>query len=119
MHVRELEGTINHMAMSLKEKGMLAIVTNIIEGAPTALTTFIEETSRIMKLTLQAKGKPIPVSNYVRTQEDYTKALQHAGLRIGSCTCNERIIAEPAPGVVNLPSSTMGGGCDGTRLALP
>ena len=82
MHVRELEGTLNHIAMSLKDKGTLAVVTNIIDGTPTALTTFIEETSGIMKLILQAKGKPIPVSNYVRTQEDYTKALQHAGLRI-------------------------------------
>ena len=35
-----------------------------------------------MKLILQAKGKPISVSNYVRTQEDYTKSLQHAGLSI-------------------------------------
>jgi hypothetical protein len=35
-----------------------------------------------MKLILQAKGKPILVSNYVRTQEDYTKALQQAGLNI-------------------------------------
>jgi hypothetical protein len=48
-------------------KGTLAAVTNIIDGTPTALTTFIEETSRIMKLILQVKGKPIPVSNYVRT----------------------------------------------------
>ena len=82
MHVRDLEGTLNRIAMSLKEKGTLAVVTNIIEGTPTTLTTFIEETSRIMQLILQAKGKPIPVSNYVRTQEEYTKALQHAGLRI-------------------------------------
>jgi 2-polyprenyl-3-methyl-5-hydroxy-6-metoxy-1,4-benzoquinol methylase len=82
MHIRELEGTLNHIAMSLKEKGVLVIVTNIVEGTPTVLTTFIEETSRIMKLILQAKGKPISVSNYVRTQEDYTKALQHAGLSI-------------------------------------
>jgi trans-aconitate methyltransferase len=85
MHVRELEGTLNHIAMSLKDKGTLVIVTNIIEGTPTALTTFIEETSRIMKLILQAKGKPIPVFNYVRTQEDYTKALQRAGLNIKFC----------------------------------
>jgi hypothetical protein len=84
MHVRELEGTLNHIAMSLKDKGTLTVVTNIIEGAPTALTTFIEETSRIMKLFLQPKGQPILVSNYVRTQADYTKALQQAGLRIES-----------------------------------
>ena len=68
--------------MSLKEKGNLAIVTNIIEGAPTALKTFIEETSRIMKLILQVKGKQILVSNYVRMQEDYIKVLQQAGLSI-------------------------------------
>jgi trans-aconitate methyltransferase len=82
MHVRELEGTLNRIAMSLKEKGALAVVTNIIEGTPTALKIFTQETSRIMKLILQAKGKPIPVSNYVRMQEEYTKALQHAGLRM-------------------------------------
>jgi trans-aconitate methyltransferase len=82
MHVRELECTLNHIAMSLKEKGTLSVVTNIIDGTATALTTFTEETSRIMKLILQAKGKPIPVSNYVRTQENYTKALQQAGLRM-------------------------------------
>jgi trans-aconitate methyltransferase len=82
MHIRELEGTLNHIAVSLKEKGTLAVVTNIIEGTPTALKTFFEETSGIMKLILQAKGKPIPVSNYVRMQEDYTKALQQAGLSI-------------------------------------
>jgi hypothetical protein len=33
-------------------------------------------------LILQAKDKPIPISNYVRTQEDYTTAVQQAGLRI-------------------------------------
>jgi hypothetical protein len=38
-----------------------------------------------MKLILQEKGKPIPVSNYVRTQEDYTKALQYSGLSIEFC----------------------------------
>ena len=32
MHIRDLEGTINRMAMSLKEKGTLAVVTNIIEA---------------------------------------------------------------------------------------
>jgi hypothetical protein len=58
------------------------VVTNVIEGAPTALTTFLEETSRIIKLILQAKGKPIFVSNYIHTQEDYTKALQQDGLGI-------------------------------------
>jgi 2-polyprenyl-3-methyl-5-hydroxy-6-metoxy-1,4-benzoquinol methylase len=65
MHVKGLVGTVNHIAMSLKDKGILAIVTNVIEGTPTALTTLVEETSGIMKLILQAKGKPILVSNYV------------------------------------------------------
>jgi hypothetical protein len=35
-----------------------------------------------MKLILQVKGKPISVSNYARTQEDYTKAFQQAWLSI-------------------------------------
>jgi hypothetical protein len=35
-----------------------------------------------MGLILQAKDKPIPVSNYVRTQAEYTNALQQAGLSI-------------------------------------
>lgn len=82
MHIRELEGTLDHIVMSLKDKGTLVVVTNIIDATPTLLTKFIEETSRIMKLILQAKGKPIPLSNYVRTQEDYTKALHQAGLSI-------------------------------------
>jgi trans-aconitate methyltransferase len=82
MHVRELEGTLNHVTMSLKDKGTLAVVTNVINSTPIALTTFIEETSGIMNPVLQAKGEPVPVSNYVRMQEDYTKALQRAGLRI-------------------------------------
>jgi 2-polyprenyl-3-methyl-5-hydroxy-6-metoxy-1,4-benzoquinol methylase len=82
MHVSALEGTLNHIAVSLKDKGTLVIVTNIIEGTPTAVATFIEETSGIMELILQAKDKPIPVSNYVRTQEEYTNALQQAGLSI-------------------------------------
>jgi SAM-dependent methyltransferase len=82
MHVRELEGTLTHIAMSLKNTGTLVIVTNIIDGAPSAFTSFIEETSGIMKLVLLAKDRSIPISNYVRTQEDYTKALQQAGLTI-------------------------------------
>jgi trans-aconitate methyltransferase len=82
MHVSALEGTLNHIAVSLKDKGTLVIVTNIIEGTPTAVATFTEETSGIMELILQAKDKPIPVSNYVRTQEEYTNALQQAGLNI-------------------------------------
>jgi 2-polyprenyl-3-methyl-5-hydroxy-6-metoxy-1,4-benzoquinol methylase len=82
MHIRELEGTLNRIAISLKEKGTFVAVTNIVDGHTTALAAFFGETSRIMKLILQAKGKPIPVSNYIRTQEEYTKALQHAGLNI-------------------------------------
>jgi trans-aconitate methyltransferase len=82
MHVRGLEGTLNHIAMSLKDQGTLAIVTNVITSTPTTFTTFLEETSGIMQLILQTKGQPILVSNYVRTQEDYAKALQHVGLRI-------------------------------------
>jgi hypothetical protein len=38
---------------------------------------------------------------------------------IGSCTCIERIIAEPDTWVIYLPSITMGGRRDGTRLAFP
>ena len=82
MHIRDIEGSINRIAMSLKEKGTLAIVTNMIKGTPTAREIVIEEPSRIMKLILQAKGQPIPVFNYARTQEDYTNALQRAGLRL-------------------------------------
>jgi 2-polyprenyl-3-methyl-5-hydroxy-6-metoxy-1,4-benzoquinol methylase len=82
MHVRELENTLNHIAMSLKDKGIIIVVTNIIDGIQAAFATFIEEISRIMKLILQDKGKPIHVSNYVRTQEDYTKAFQQARLSI-------------------------------------
>jgi len=82
MHIRELEGTLDHIVMILKDKGTFVVVINIIDGTPPVLKTFIEETSRIMQLILQAKGKPILVSNYVRTQEDYTKALHQAGLSI-------------------------------------
>ena len=85
MHVRELENTLNRIVMSLKDKGIFIAVTNIVDGISTVLEDFIEENSSIMKLILQVKGKPIPVSNYVRTQEDYTKALQQAGLRIEFC----------------------------------
>ena len=82
MHIRTLEGTLNHIALSLKDTGTLVIVTNIIEGTPTAITRFIGETSQIMKVILQAKGGAIHVLNYIRTQEDYTNALQQAGLSI-------------------------------------
>ena len=33
-------------------------------------------------MILESKGKSIIVSNYVRTQEDYAKALEEAGLSI-------------------------------------
>jgi len=46
-----------------------------------------------------------------------TSVGSRAGAR-RSCTCNKRIIPEPDTWVVNLPSITMGGGRDGTRLAL-
>jgi trans-aconitate methyltransferase len=82
MHIRGLAGTLNHIRMSLDDKGTLAIVTNVIEGNSEALNTFLKDTSGIMKLILQAKGQLILVSNYVRTQEDYTKAVQQAGLSI-------------------------------------
>jgi hypothetical protein len=82
MHIRELDGTLNRIAMSLKDTGTLVVVTNILDGTQKALTTFIKETSRIMKLVLQPKGQPILVSNYVRTQEEYRKAFQQAGLSI-------------------------------------
>jgi trans-aconitate methyltransferase len=82
MHVRELERTLTHVAMSLKDYGILVVVTNIIEGTPTALERFIVDTQAIMTLNLQIQGRPISVSNYVRTQDDYIKAVQQAGLRI-------------------------------------
>jgi trans-aconitate methyltransferase len=82
MHIREIEWTLNHIVMRLKNKGTLIVVTNITEGAQTVLEEFIKETSGIMKLILQVKGKSISVSNYARTQEDYAKAFQQAGLSI-------------------------------------
>jgi trans-aconitate methyltransferase len=85
MHIRDLEGTLNHITMSMKDTGTIVVVTNIIEETSAAMTPFTGETSRIMKLILQAKGGPIPVFNYVRTQEEYTKAVQHAGCRIEFC----------------------------------
>ena len=85
MHIRDIEGTLNHITMSMKDTGTLVVVTNILEGTSAAMTTFAGETSRIMKLILQAKGGPIPVFNYVRTQEEYTNAIQQAGCRIEFC----------------------------------
>jgi hypothetical protein len=74
--------TLNHIAMILKDKGNLVVVTNIIDNTSTEVETFIEDTSRIMKLVLQVKGKQTPVSNYVWTQGDYTKALQQLYVNI-------------------------------------
>jgi hypothetical protein len=68
--------------MSLKETGTLVVVTNVIEGPPTAVATFVEETSGIMRLLLQAQGQSMAVFNYVRTPDDYTKAVRQAGLRL-------------------------------------
>jgi ubiquinone/menaquinone biosynthesis C-methylase UbiE len=82
MHIRELECTLTHIAMSLKDQGTLIVVTNIVNGTQTILKKFIEETSRTMRLILQVNGKLIPISNYARTQEDYTKAFKQAGLSI-------------------------------------
>jgi trans-aconitate methyltransferase len=82
MHVRELESTLNHIILSMKDKGTLAVVTNIVHAHSAVMTAFFGERSRVMKLMLQAKGNPIPVFNYVRTQEEYTTAFQQAGLHI-------------------------------------
>jgi len=82
MHIRELERTFKRIVMSLKAHGMLVVVTNVIEGSPAALATCFEETSRIIQLVLQTQGKPILVSNYARTQEEYITAAQQAGLRL-------------------------------------
>jgi hypothetical protein len=69
----------------MKDNGTLVIVTNIVGGTPAAMATFTGATSRIMKLILQTKGGPIPVFNYVRTQEEYTHAIQQAGCRLEFC----------------------------------
>jgi SAM-dependent methyltransferase len=93
MHTRDLEGTVNRIATSLKEAGALIVVTNIVHGTPTGLTTFLEETSGIMQLILRVQGKPIPVANYARTHADYTNAFQEAGLSIAfSQTYEPRIL---------------------------
>ena len=54
-----------------------------------------------MKLILQVKGKPIPVSNYARTQENYTKAFQQAWLSINFLrnTDKDFTFEEEFPGV--------------------
>ena len=102
MHVRDLEGTLRRIAMSLQDQGTLVVVTNILEGTPTALAAVIEDTSGIMPLMLQVQGTPIPVSNYARTHAAYTHACQHAGFRIEFCETYEPQIvhfAQEPPGV--------------------
>lgn len=89
MHIRDLGGTLNRIATSLKDQGTLVVVTNNIDGTSTELATFMEETSSIMKLILQVQGQPIPVANYAHTQEDYTKAFQQAGLSVEFCKTYE------------------------------
>jgi 2-polyprenyl-3-methyl-5-hydroxy-6-metoxy-1,4-benzoquinol methylase len=85
MHIRDLEGILNHIVLSMEDNGTLVVVTNIIEETSAAMTTFTGETSRIIKLILEAKGGPILVFNYIRTQEEYTNAVQYAGCRIEFC----------------------------------
>jgi trans-aconitate methyltransferase len=85
MHIRALEAMLHHIAMSLKETGTLVTVTNVIEGTPPAVATYMDETAGIMQLMLQAQGHPIAVANYVHTQDDYTHAFQRAGLRLAFC----------------------------------
>jgi len=80
MHIRALDATLQQIARSLKETGTLVVVTNVIEGTPTAVATFVEGTAGIMRLLLQAQGQAIAVSNYVRTPGDYTKAVRQTGL---------------------------------------
>ena len=82
MHIRALDTTLQQIAMSLTATGTLVVVTNVIEGTPTAVATFREGTAGIMRLLLQAQGQAMAVSNYVRTPDDYTKALRQAGLRM-------------------------------------
>jgi hypothetical protein len=82
MHIRALDAPLRHIALSLKETGTLVVVTNVIEGPPTAVATFVEATAGIMRWLLQAPGQAMAVSNYVRTPDDYTQALRQAGLRL-------------------------------------
>jgi hypothetical protein len=102
MHVRELERTLIRIATSLKETGALIMVTNVVEGPDAAMAAFLETNAGIMPLVLQARGNPIPVSNYVRTQDAYTQAFQQAGLNLVFCEKYEpkilRFATEP-PGI--------------------
>jgi 2-polyprenyl-3-methyl-5-hydroxy-6-metoxy-1,4-benzoquinol methylase len=82
MHIRALDATLQQIAMSLTATGTLVVVTNVIEGTPTAVATCVAATAGIMQLLLQAQEQAMAVSNYVRTPDDYTKALRQAGLRI-------------------------------------
>jgi SAM-dependent methyltransferase len=82
MHVRDLESTLNSIVLSMKNDSTFVVVTNIVDGPSTVMETFFGERPRVIKLILQAKWSPIPVLNYVRTQEEYTIAFQQAGLHI-------------------------------------
>jgi SAM-dependent methyltransferase len=82
MHIRPLDETLARIARSLKDTGTLVLVTNIVEGTSRAVARFTEDNAGIMKVILQSHGGPIPVFNYIRTQEAYTNAVQQSGLRI-------------------------------------
>jgi 2-polyprenyl-3-methyl-5-hydroxy-6-metoxy-1,4-benzoquinol methylase len=102
MHISALDATLQHIALSLKATGTLVVVTNVIEGPPPAVATFVEATAGIMRLLLQAPGHAMAVSNYVRTPDDYTTALRQAGLRLAfSETYTPQIVrfAQAYPGI--------------------
>jgi len=101
MHVRDLEGTLNHIVVSMKDRGTLVVVTNSLEMTSAAMTPCTGEPLRLMKLILQTQGGPIPVFNYVRTQEVYTNAIHHAGCRIEFCE-------KYAPQIVRLANEQSG-----------
>ena len=85
MHLRALDAMLHQIARSLTATGTLVVVTNVIEGTPTAVAMYKGETAGIMPLVLQAHGQPITVANYVQTQEEYRHACQRAGLRLAFC----------------------------------
>ena len=82
MHLRDLDSTLTRVARSLTQTGTLVAVTNVIEGTMPALTTFRDATSGVMPLVLHVHGRPIPVLNYARTQEDHEQAFRQAGLPV-------------------------------------
>src|SRR5262245_58289175 len=59
MHIKALDATLQHIAMSLKATGTLVVVTNVIEGPPAAVATFVAATAGIMRLLLQAQGQAL------------------------------------------------------------